>query len=456
MTHDPQKLHARRKRLTRTPHVHRFTQGEIGTQFGAAKPNDIAFVDLLPTAGAAASVLAMTNPTDGAGYISAGNLPLFSAGGPVIHDVLQGQVSDCYALACWAGMALLRPDTVVAQIARAAANIRTRWNSGGVDTWLEQDAMLPNSAARWMENTWVAFYEKAYAYWRTRANTYASLNFGNPTAPFGSLGWSNVGYFPSNSAWSAAARAISGNFPVAVLTVAKVSGAPLVGSHAYALVSVNTDNTLSLYNPWGIDGVGDGSNSDDGVVTITLAQALANLSYVVCTTGYTQPTLPPEKPMMSVPPAGILFTADRFSGIFGCTLEMQSGKPDIGYVTPGGWVEYALTVASADVYALTTQLASIADSSLAVLANGVEAATISIPSRAGWQVFKPITINVNLPAGAVILRFSRRSGQYNIGDVSLALPATPSPSPPSPATPAKKPRIIVYDDFSTGVYVPNL
>jgi len=54
-------------------------------------------------------------------------------------------------------------------------------------------------------------------------------------------------------------------------------GAPLIGDHAYSVDHVNLDAqgnavTVTLRNPWGIDGAGnDGLN--DGYVTITAAQA---------------------------------------------------------------------------------------------------------------------------------------------------------------------------------------
>jgi hypothetical protein len=148
-------------------------------------------------------------------------------------------------------------------------------------------------------------YEKGWAYWRTKANTYASSNWGNPIAPFSALGWSNTGYTPGSTAWSAAAKALTDKRPVCVLTKGSVAaGVPVVPSHAYALVSVNPDGTVSLFNPWGFDGVGDGSDWDDGIVTLTIDQANANLSYVVVTTGYTPPVAlpaPPSPPPIIIP-----------------------------------------------------------------------------------------------------------------------------------------------------------
>jgi hypothetical protein len=58
-------------------------------------------------------------------------------------------------------------------------------------------------------------------------------------------------------------------------------GAPLVGYHAYTVDAVIYDSngvatSIRLRNPWGVDGAGsDGAN--DGYVTLTASQALANM-----------------------------------------------------------------------------------------------------------------------------------------------------------------------------------
>ena len=50
------------------------------------------------------------------------------------------------------------------------------------------------------------------------------------------------------------------------------AGSPLIGNHAYTVDHVNSDGTVTLRNPWGVDGAGS-DGKDDGYVTITAAQA---------------------------------------------------------------------------------------------------------------------------------------------------------------------------------------
>ena len=63
------------------------------------------------------------------------------------------------------------------------------------------------------------------------------------------------------------------------------AGAPLIGSHAYAVAGVYLDASgnpvsIRLRNPWGYDGAGD-DGADDGYVMINGDQALGSLMGVV-------------------------------------------------------------------------------------------------------------------------------------------------------------------------------
>ena len=83
-------------------------------------------------------------------------------------------------------------------------------------------------------------------------------------------------HFPMSRINDAFARLESGKaVTYAVGNVA--AGAPLISYHAYQVVSVNFDQSgkpasVTLRNPWGVDGAGNDGNND-GFVTITAAQA---------------------------------------------------------------------------------------------------------------------------------------------------------------------------------------
>jgi hypothetical protein len=76
---------------------------------------------------------------------------------------------------------------------------------------------------------------------------------------------------------------------VTIATPATIAaGCPCVGRHAYTVEQViyrtitsgghttTVVDSVVLRNPWGIDGVSDGSDPNDGYVTVTADQAATN------------------------------------------------------------------------------------------------------------------------------------------------------------------------------------
>ena len=125
--------------------------------------------------------------------------------------------------------------------------------------------------------------EKAYAYFRTGANTYASLNWGWTGSALSDLGISTTTFSATaSSVFSAITTALANSKAVAAITNSNiVLNAPVIGSHAYTVVSTSVQagtHYLTLRNPWGFDGIGDDGDPSDGLVTVTLAQFQANFS----------------------------------------------------------------------------------------------------------------------------------------------------------------------------------
>jgi hypothetical protein len=97
---------------------------------------------------------------------------------------------------------------------------------------------------------------------------------------FSDLGYASTGIFSSSNANTLMTwiknQLSAGKAVTFAAQSTKDSSIPLIGEHAYTVVSVNTDAngnmTLTLRNPWGIDGAGNDGN-DDGYVTVTAAQA---------------------------------------------------------------------------------------------------------------------------------------------------------------------------------------
>ncbi|MBX9623022.1 MAG: hypothetical protein K2X82_04330 [Gemmataceae bacterium] len=150
------------------------------------------------------------------------------------------------------------------------------------------DNDLPGYAGLGKESSlWVAVAEKAYAHYRTGANTYASLSGGwgvDVNRAFGAAA-SGSRYFGTTSDGAELAEFVArkweakGAVTIGFLRVG--SGVPIVGSHMYSVASVARDAagkvvSITVRNPWGVDGGGsrDG-NTGDGLVTLTPAQIVA-------------------------------------------------------------------------------------------------------------------------------------------------------------------------------------
>jgi hypothetical protein len=124
--------------------------------------------------------------------------------------------------------------------------------------------------------------EKAFAFFRTGANTYASISAGWMSEAYTDLGvkYSNLNLtMAENSFYSAVTGDLARGMAV---TLATSGSAPsLVRNHAYTVVSAYKDtHGVSHYvirNPWGVSGGQIESNS--GYATITFSQLRAN-----CTT----------------------------------------------------------------------------------------------------------------------------------------------------------------------------
>ena len=63
------------------------------------------------------------------------------------------------------------------------------------------------------------------------------------------------------------------------------AGAPLINGHMYTVYAVNRDwrgvvTSIVLRNPWGVDGIGNDGNPNDGFVTVTAGQLFGSTGRV--------------------------------------------------------------------------------------------------------------------------------------------------------------------------------
>jgi hypothetical protein len=126
---------------------------------------------------------------------------------------------------------------------------------------------------------WALVMEKAFADFRTGANTYASISSGWMGDVYAELGQANAYFVPSNYSESQLYTMLSNDLANGkAVTLGTYNAPDLVSGHAYTLVSCSVDgNGVTSYvvrNPWGV--AGDSLENSQGYATLTYAQLTAN------------------------------------------------------------------------------------------------------------------------------------------------------------------------------------
>jgi hypothetical protein len=211
----------------------------------------------------------------------------------MMNDINQGGVGDCYYLATLQSLALKQPNKLQEMaVDLGDGTYAVQFKRSGTTTYVRVDADLSSG---WWDGLkfahpisgggamWAAIFEKAYAYFRTGANTYASLNSGWTGSAFSDLGVTTTTFYTGNSSlFSTLTTALTNNKAIAAITNGTVkSDVPVIGSHAYTLVTTSVESGvqyITLRNPWGFDGTGDDGNTSDGMVKITFADFQSNFA----------------------------------------------------------------------------------------------------------------------------------------------------------------------------------
>ena len=229
----------------------------------------------------------------GAVYQNFSNHALFADNGPTENDIVQGYLGDCYFLSTLSSVAKTDPNAIKQSVVDLGdGTYAVQFTKGKTQVFVRVDGQLPtwgngqlayaNTGAE--GSIWVAIMEKAYAQFRTGANTYASIEGGWMTEVYTALGKASTTVTSAPTALSlidTVAAALAQGKSVTYGANTPTDGASLIGDHAYTVDHVNFDAngnavSVTLRNPWGIDGIGnDGQN--DGYVTITATQLKDNM-----------------------------------------------------------------------------------------------------------------------------------------------------------------------------------
>lgn len=231
----------------------------------------------------------LADPSD-AGSCATADLSLWGTG-PVASDVNQGSAADCYLLSSLAAFAGSKPGVLTeSAVDMGDGTYTVRFQSGGADTYVRVSGDMPTGPfAGWMDahpgvnNTmWAMVIEKAFTYFRTGANTYASIADGWMGDVYSDLGVSSSNISPGSQTESAFYNLVSADLAGGrAVTLATYTAPPnLVGNHAYTLVSVSTDASGATHyvvrNPWGVSG--DSLEDSQGYATLTFAQLQSNFT----------------------------------------------------------------------------------------------------------------------------------------------------------------------------------
>ena len=228
-------------------------------------------------------------------YANFSNIPVF-ADGPQYNDIAQGAVGDCYFLAALASLADTDPDLIREMVAPLGdGTYAVRFYRSGQAQYLRLDADLPTTTGGSLVyarlgrdgELWVPLAEKAYAYFRSGQNSYASIHAGWMSTVYTEVTNLSAGTVSLSGLGTGSAQYIAQQLQAghAVTLGSKTTSGPVVGSHAYMVKSVETaaeGTFVTVYNPWGYDGRTWDSLPSDGLLRIAadlLPTLFSSLAY---------------------------------------------------------------------------------------------------------------------------------------------------------------------------------
>ena len=146
-------------------------------------------------------------------------------------------------------------------------------------------------------------------------------------------------------------------------------------------------------------------------------------------------TPPPTNP----PPVTTRIEAENYTVMNGVQKENTTdagGGQNVGYIDAGDWMDYSVTVSSAETYGFSLRVASTMASQFQIRSsNGTVLATVSIPNTGGWQNWQTVTANVALQAGTQTIRVQSITNGWNFNWFEIGAPGTtPPPTNPPPVS----------------------
>ena len=229
-------------------------------------------------------------------YATFAGKPLFGPNGARQADIDQGSLGDCWLLS---GLGALAEDTRglmkqnVVDFHDGTYGVHLGDSYYRVDNDLPVGSQTTNPVYAGLgahDSLWVAVVEKAYAHYRSGANTYEDLSGGNSTSVYNAFGSTSSGSHPIQNYANASAMAndvytrwsTGQSVTVGIHQNDDPTNVPLVENHMYMISSVTLAygivTSITLRNPWGNDGGGSvDSDPFDGLVTLTPQQCFDHI-----------------------------------------------------------------------------------------------------------------------------------------------------------------------------------
>ena len=123
-----------------------------------------------------------------------------------------------------------------------------------------------------------------------------------------------------------------------------------------------------------------------------------------------------------------------------------SGGYDVGWTSPGEWLNYTVDVASAGTYTVQLRVASPGGGAIRVGFNNASSVwqPLDIPNSGGWQSWTTVSFTATLGAGVQQLTLLCDRGGYNIDAITISAsdpsqssaPVVAAPSAPAAPSPA--------------------
>ena len=177
---------------------------------------------------------------------------------PHYSDVEQGNLQDAWLLATLAAVAEAQPGALIARVrpdGKRAFTVHLGDRRFPVTPEFPSEGYAEPEPGNQADTLWVALLEKAFAL--DAACSYAELEAGNPSRAFPLLidGRSRRHRLRPSDDGAAQLERLrsyrSGDHPMVLVSRPSNVANPFVADHAYALVDVDADGRVKLYNPWG-------------------------------------------------------------------------------------------------------------------------------------------------------------------------------------------------------------